>query len=129
MADKPRQALKLITFLNIKNRQELEELKITDRIETILEIRKVITKKNLMKQLEEKCENMNTAITRFMVKFTNLRKKGLPSIMVINDKLMPQNYYDNKIREFAKEQVNKLQGQGIPTGKVLLKIFEDLFYL
>ena len=68
-----------------------------------------------MRQLEEKCEGMNTAITRFMVKFTNLRQKGLPDIMVINDKLMPQNYYDKKIREHAKEQVNKPIGQGIPT--------------
>ena len=90
---------------------------------------KITTKKNLMRQLEEKCENMNTAITRFMVKFKNLRQKGLPNIMVINDKLMSQNDYDNKIREFSKEQVNKPQGQGIPTGKVLLKSFEDLFYL
>ena len=64
-----------------------------------------------------------------MVKFTNLRQKGLPDIMVINDKLMPRNDYDKNIREFGKEQVNKPQGQGIPTGKVLLKNFEDLFYL
>lgn len=49
--------------------------------------------------------------------------------MVINDKLMPQNDYDKKIREYDKEQVNKPTGQGIPTGKVLLKSFEDLFYL
>ena len=56
-----------------------------------------------MRQLEEKCEGMNTAITRSMVKFTNLRQKGLPDIMVINDKLMPQNYYEKKIREYSKE--------------------------
>ena len=80
-----------------------------------------------MKQLEEKCENMNTAITRFMVKFTNLRQKGLPDIMVINDKQMPQKHYDKNIREFAKEWVNKPPVQGIPTGKVLLRSFEDLF--
>ena len=72
---------------------------------------------------------MNTVITKFMVKFTNLRQKGLPDIMVINDKLMPQNDYDKKIRKYAKEQVNKPTGQGIPTGKVLLKTFEDLFFL
>ena len=82
-----------------------------------------------MRQPEEKCEAMNTTITKFMVKFTNLRQKGLPDIMVINDNLMPQNDYDKKIREYAKEQVNKPIGQGIPTGKVLLKNFEDLFYL
>ena len=45
---------------------------------------------------------MNTTITRFMVKFTNLRQKGLPNIMVINDKLMPHNDYDNNIKEFEK---------------------------
>ena len=49
--------------------------------------------------------------------------------MVLNDKLMPQNIYDKTIREFSKEQVNKPQGQGIPTGKVLLKSFKDLFCL
>ena len=51
-----------------------------------------------MRQLEEKCEGMNTTITIFMVKFKNLRQKGLPDIMVINYKLMPQNDYDKKIK-------------------------------
>ena len=55
-----------------------------------------------MRKLEEKCESMNTAITKFMVKFTNLRQKVLLDIIVINDKLMPQNDYDKKIRDFAK---------------------------
>ena len=58
LGNKPEQAIELIKFLNNKNRQELEEIQITDRIETILEIRKFLSNKNLMKQLEEKCENM-----------------------------------------------------------------------
>ena len=49
--------------------------------------------------------------------------------MVINDKLMHQNDYDKKIREYAKEQVNKTTSKGILTENVLLKCFEDLFYL
>ena len=97
----------MIKFLNSKNKQELEEIEITDKTETILEIRKVISKKNLMKQLEEKCENMNIAITKFMVKFENLRQRGLPNILVINDKLMPQEDYNKKIKDYAKEQVDK----------------------
>ena len=36
LADKPSQALKLISFLNNKNRVELEKLNIQDRKETIL---------------------------------------------------------------------------------------------
>ena len=82
-----------------------------------------------MRQPEEKCEGMNTAITRFIFKLTNLRKKGLPNIMVINDKLMPHNDYHQKIREHAKDQVNKPTSYGIPTRKILLNFFEDLFYL
>lgn len=49
LGDKPEQAIELIKFLNSKNKQELEETKITDRTETILEIRKVLPKKNLVK--------------------------------------------------------------------------------
>ena len=92
----------MIKFLNKKNKQELEELQITDKTETILKIRKVITKKNLMKQLEEKCENMNITITKFMVKFENLRQRIFPNILVINEKLMLQEDYSKNIREYAK---------------------------
>ena len=56
-----------------------------------------------MKQLEEKCQNMDVAITRFMVKFDILSQKGLPNLLVINDKLMKQEYYNKNIREFSKE--------------------------
>jgi hypothetical protein len=98
----PEDANRLIHFLNSKNRYELQELDIEDRTETILEIRKVLSKRNLMLNLEEKCQNMQVAIDRFMAKFQILREKGLPSPLVINDKLMTQQDYDNKLRELAK---------------------------
>ena len=80
------EAVEIIKFLNSKNKQELEEIEITDRKE-ILEIRKVISMKNLMKQLEEKCGNMNIAITKFMVQFEILRQRGFLNILVLNDNL------------------------------------------
>ena len=126
---KPEEAQEIIKFLNTKNKQELDEIGITDITETILEVRKVISKKNLMKQLEEKCQNTNMVITRFMVKFDTLRQKGLPNILVTNDKLMKQEDYNKKIRDFAKDQVNKADWQGVPTSKVLCKSIENLFYL
>ena len=64
-----------------------------------------------MKQLEEKCENMNIAIAKFMVKFEILRQRGLPNILVLNDKLMPQEDCNKKIRDHAKEQVEKTEGE------------------
>jgi hypothetical protein len=49
----PTQANEIIKFLNSKTREELEELRIEDRTETILEFKRVLTKRGLMLQLEE----------------------------------------------------------------------------
>ena len=65
----PEDSNRLIHFLNNKNRYELHEINIEDRNKTILEIRKVISKRNLMLNLEEKCHNIQVAIDRFMAKF------------------------------------------------------------
>ncbi len=62
---------------------------------------------------------MQIAIDRFMAKFQILREKGLPNPLVINDKLMTQQDYDNKIRELSKEQASTSSIKALPTGKVL----------
>ena len=49
------EATEIIKFLNSKNKHELEEIGISGRIETILEVKKVLSKRNLMTQLEDKC--------------------------------------------------------------------------
>ena len=82
-----------------------------------------------MIQLEEKCQIMELAIARFMVKFDVLRQKCPPNTLVISERLMKQEDYDKKIREVAKEQSNNSSMKGIPTGKVLYQTFENLFYL
>ena len=58
LGDMPEDATKLIHILNGKNEYELQELDIEDRTETILEVRKVLSKRNLMLNLEDKCQNM-----------------------------------------------------------------------
>ena len=65
-------------------------MEIEDIIETILEVTKVLSKRNLMLSLEDKCQNMQVAIDSFMAKFQILREKGLPHPLFINEKLMPQ---------------------------------------
>ena len=52
LGDKPEDANRLIHFLNSKNRYELHEINIEDRTEIILDIRKVLSKTNLMLNLE-----------------------------------------------------------------------------
>jgi len=61
---------------------------IEDINETILEIKKVLTKKCLMLQLEEKSQVMDIGVQRFFNKFEVLHKKGLLGFLVLNDKLI-----------------------------------------
>ena len=123
----PEEATRIIHFLNSKNKYELQELEIPDRTCTILEVKRVLTKRNLMLNLEDNCQTMQLPIDRFMVKFELLRQKGLPNPLVINDKLMTQEDYNKKIMEMARDQVNTSSMKGIPTGKVLYQTFEKLF--
>lgn len=115
----PEEATRIIQFLNSKNKYELQELDIVDKTHTILEVKKVLTKRNLVMQLEDKCQTMELAIGRFMVKFDTLRQKGLPNPLVINERLMPHEDYNRKIREVARDQANNSSIKGMPTGKVL----------
>ena len=103
LGDMPEEATRIIHFLNSKNKYELQELEIPNRTCTVFEVRKVLTKRNLMLNLEDKCQTMQLAIDKFMVKFKLLRQKGLPNPLDINDKLMTQEYYNKKIREVARD--------------------------
>jgi len=47
LGNMPKEASRIIQFLNSKNKYELQELDIADRIDTILEVKKVLTKRNL----------------------------------------------------------------------------------
>ena len=68
----PTQANEMIKFLISKTREELEELRIEDRTETILEVKKVFTKRGLMLQLEEKVQAMDLGVQRFFIKIEAL---------------------------------------------------------
>ena len=58
-----------------------------------------------------------------------IRQASIPDIHFFNEKLMNQKEYDKKIRDYAKEQVNKPLPQGSPTEKFVLQYIEDLFFL
>lgn len=70
---------------------------VADTIETILQVEKVFTKKSLNMQLEEKCQNMELTMNKFFNRIQPLNQKGLPSLFVINDKLMDKEDYVKKL--------------------------------
>jgi hypothetical protein len=124
LGEMPSTANEIIKFLNSKTKEELEELKVEDRTETILEVKRVLTKKGLMLQLEEKAQNMDIGVQRFFSKIEALQKKGLPDLRVLNDKLMTLSDYKQKIATMAKDS-SKFSGiQGSITGKAFLETLQ-----
>jgi hypothetical protein len=99
----PIEANEIIRFLNSKIKEELENLKIEDKTETILEVKRVLTKRGLTFQLEEKAQIMEIGVQRFFNKINALQKKGLPGLLVLNDKLMNLSEYKQKIATVAKD--------------------------
>jgi hypothetical protein len=105
----PTEANKIIRFLNSKTKAELENLKIEDRTKTILEVKRVLTKRGLMLKLEEKSQIMESRVQRFFSKIEALQKKGLPGLLVLNDKLMTLSDYKQKISMMEQDN-SKLPG-------------------
>jgi ElaB/YqjD/DUF883 family membrane-anchored ribosome-binding protein len=68
----PSTANEIINFLNSKTKEELENLKFEDITETILEVKRVLMKRGLMLQLEEKAQNMDIEFQRFFNKLEAL---------------------------------------------------------
>jgi hypothetical protein len=102
LGEMPTKANEIIKFLNSKTREELEDLKVEDRTETILEVKRVLTKRGLMLQLEEKAQNMDIRVQRFFNNIEVLQKKGLPGMLVLNDKLMTLSDYKQKIPRWPR---------------------------
>ena len=96
---------------------------------TILEIKKILTKRTLMQNLERKCQNMQEDMDEFMGKFGILQSKGLPSPLVINDKLMIQDDYIDKLDQYAKNQAlssaSSSAPKTLPTRRVLYDFYVE----
>jgi hypothetical protein len=121
LGERPIEANEIIQFLNSKTRKELEALKIEDRTETILEVKKVLTKRGLMLQLEERTQAMGIGVQRFFSKMDSLHKKWLPGLFVINDNLITLLDYKQNILTLAKDGSKFAGIQGSITSKAFLK--------
>jgi hypothetical protein len=56
-------------------------------------VERVLSKRALMRQLEEKVQAMDIGEKIFFSKIKALQKKGLPSLSVINDKIITLSDY------------------------------------
>jgi hypothetical protein len=121
LGEMPTEDTEIIRFLNSKTREELEDLNIEDLMETTLKVKRVLTKRGLMLQLEEKVQTMYIGVQIFFGKIKALQKKGLPGLRVVNDKLMILPDYKQKLTTVAKDSLKFLGIQGNITGKAFLE--------
>ena len=86
-----------------------------------------------MQNLERRCHDMQQEINVFMEKFGILQRKGLPSALIINDKLTRHIDYVDKLNQYAGNQENSSTSasatKAFLTGKVLYDSLENLFYV
>ena len=68
-------------------------------------------------QLTEKCHTLEVAVNRFFTRIEALNKKGLPSLSVINAKLMTREGYMKKLKDIAKDTVKSSHIKGAMTGR------------
>jgi hypothetical protein len=111
-------------FLNLKTKEELESLEIEDRTKTTLKVKKVLTKRGIMLQLEERSQNMDSRVHGFFSKIESLKKKGLPSLLVLNDKLMTLSDYKQRITMVSKDSSKFLGIHDSITRKEILETLQ-----
>jgi len=129
----PEQANRLIHFLNTKTSEELEALDIRDRTDTILDIKRVLTIRTLMQNLDRRCQDMQIEIDSFADKFIVLQQKGLPSPLGDNNRLMNHKDYVHKLNTYAINQANASSSTSgetaLPSSQSLYDCPENIFYI
>ena len=76
---------------------------------------------------------MQVEINSFTERFTVLHKKGLPSPLGSNDRLMKHIDYTHKLNKYATDQITSLAStsgeKALPSGQALYNNLENLFYI
>lgn len=98
-------------------------MEIEDRIKSILEIKKVLTRINFMRQLEERCQILDIGMQRFFNKLEALYQKRFPNLLVINDKLSTWLDYSEKLMIIDKDSSKITGGRISMIGKEFLETF------
>jgi len=134
LGHKPEQTNRLVHFLNNKTKEELEALDIRDMIGTIITIKRVLTMRTLMKNLERKSQDMQVEVDSFMKKYTVLQERGLPSLVGNNECLLRQDEYQIRLNKYAADQQNASSSstpaeKTLPSGQSLYNDLENMFYI
>jgi len=127
------QANRLIHLLNTHTKEDLAKLDIRDRTSTILIIKRVLTMRNFIQNIERKFQEMQMEINAFTQKFTALEEKGLPSLLTDDHRLMTHVAYVHRLNTYMDSQATTSSSfvgeKALGSGQSLYDNLENLFFI
>jgi len=133
LGNMPEIANRMINVLNNRTSAQLATMGISNRTETILLIKRVLTLRNLVQTLERRTQDMQTEVNKFMDKFVALQNRGLPGLLNSAGKLLSHENYAKRVNTFATNQITKRpstsEETGPATGQSLYNKVENLFFI
>jgi len=129
----PEIANRMINVLNNRTGPQLAAMGISNRIDTILLIKRVLTLRTLVQTLDRRCQEMQTEVNKFREKFTVLHNRGLPSLLNSVGRLLSHENYAKRVNTFATNQITATssapQETGPASGQSLYDKIENLFFI
>ena len=80
-------------------------------------------------QLIEKCHTLEVAVNKFFTRIEALNKKGLPSLFVINDKLMIREDYMKKLKDISRDTSKSSHIKGVMTWRAFYEAINNMSFI
>ena len=133
LGNMPEIANRMIQVLNHRTGTQLAEMGIRNRTDTILLIKRVLTLRNYVQELDRKCQEMQTEVNEFIAKITTLHSRGLPSLVTSAGRLLSHEHYAKRVNNYATDQITASSSTpeetGPPSGQSLYDKLENLFFI
>lgn len=133
LGNRAEQENRMIDFLNRHEREELAAIGIPNRTEAVLTVKKVLTLRNYVQDVERKCYEITADEEEFKVKLAVLQAKGLPSLLSGVGKLISPDQFANRMATTIENQIiasgSSSEQAGPPTGQSLYDKLGGLFFI
>jgi len=133
LGNMPKIANRMIQVLNNRTGIQLAEMGIRNRTDTILLIKRVLTLRSYVQELDRKCQEMQAEVNEFVTKITALHNRGLPSLVTSAGKLLSHESYAKRVNNYASNQITASSSTpeetGPPSGQSLYTSWRICFLL
>lgn len=122
-------AQSVINFLKFSSDEALQAFKVTNRYQTIMFVKRVLDRDELMRKVHNRIEALQKEIKETYAIFKPLIEKGLPHFWDAENKLLKKEQYEDLIVSKRNDHSNFEDLEGNLRGEVLVAKLGDVFDL